>query len=133
VQIEQAGHKRHPFGLNDTGTRAQLDFRRDGLNAVAADDDGLLRRLGAGPVNHGRPDDGDYIFVVLFAGVGDTVPGVPAPGTMPMFVGVGGEKKHADEYHDRQQSAFHQVSRIANFGQLRKSRTGYYFYAKNGA
>jgi hypothetical protein len=52
---------------------------------------------------------------------------------MPMFVGVGGEKKHADEYHDRQQSAFHQVSRIANFGQLRKSRTGYYSYAKNGA
>ena len=48
MQIEQAGHKRHPFGLNDTGTRGQLDFRRDGLNAVAADDDGLLE--GSAPV-----------------------------------------------------------------------------------
>jgi hypothetical protein len=37
-----------------------------------------------------------------------------------MFMGVGGEKKHADEYQNRQQSAFHQVSRIVSFGQLRK-------------
>jgi hypothetical protein len=93
VQIEQAGHERHPFGVDAAGAGGQLDFRRDGLDAVAADEDGSPRWLGAGPVNHGRANDGDYIFVVLFAG-------------------VGGEKANAGEHHNRQQSAFHQVSGV---------------------
>src|SRR5262245_2702126 len=124
MQIEKAGHERHPFGVNAAGAGGRFDVRPDSLDAVAADDDGLLRWLGAGPVNHGRANDGDYIFVVLFAGGGETWPGVvptghrrklpvaTAPVTAPIFAGVGGEKAYKDEHHDRQQSAVHQVSKI---------------------
>src|SRR5262245_14761314 len=129
MQIEKARHERHPSGVDAAGAGGRFDARADGLDAVATDDYGLLRRLGAGPVNHGRANDGGYIFVVLFAGVGDTWPGVVAitrrrrgrhrkrpvanvPGTAPVFAGVGGEKAYTDEHHDRQQSAVHQVSKI---------------------
>src|SRR6266540_1270702 len=104
MQIEQAGNERHPFGVDAAAAGGRFDVRPDGLDAVAADDDGLLRRLGSGPINHGRANDGGYIFVWR--------PVATAPGTVPMFAGVGGEKANADEHHDRQQSAFHQVSKI---------------------
>src|SRR5262249_35707750 len=69
VQVKQAGHERQPFGVDDAGAGGQFDFRRDGIDAVAAYYDGLPRWLRAGPVNHGRANYGDYIFVVLSVGV----------------------------------------------------------------
>jgi hypothetical protein len=112
VQIEQAGRERHSLSVDAARVGWRFYVRPDCLDAVAANNDSLLRRLDSSSVNYGCAYDGDYIFVVLFAG-------------------VGGNKAGAKKYYDGQQQAFHQVSSLLNdnfelnFGDRRQSSFGH--------